>query len=129
MKDLVIIGAGGFGRELYEMLWDVFSPERYRFKGFLAQDDGRLADFGISEPILADPERYEPTADDHFLLAIGSMEARRRTVETLEARDGAFVSFVHPLARVAATATIGAGAVIYPFAVVSNNASLRLMST
>ena len=36
--DLIIIGAGGFGRELHVMLWDSFSQEEYRFKGFLADE-------------------------------------------------------------------------------------------
>jgi sugar O-acyltransferase (sialic acid O-acetyltransferase NeuD family) len=124
MLDLVIVGAGGFGRELYEMLWDAFSPEQYRLKGFLAQDDGRLAQHGIEARVLADPEEYTPAATDRFLLAIGQMEARRRAVEALTGRGGQFVSLIHPLARVARTARVAAGAVIYPFAVVSNNASL-----
>jgi sugar O-acyltransferase (sialic acid O-acetyltransferase NeuD family) len=124
MENLIIIGAGGFGRELHEMLWDVFSPERYRFKGFLAQDDGQLSRYSISAPVLDDPERYEPAEEDRLLLAIGAMDVRRRAVEALESRGAQFVSFVHPLARVAKTAEIGRGAVIYPFAVVSNNASL-----
>ncbi len=124
MLNLLIIGAGGFGRELYEMLWDGLSPEDYRVGGFLAQDDGQLDKYGIEHRVVADPETYRPDPQDRFLLAIGAMEVRRRAVEALEAKGAQFVSFVHPLARVAATARIGVGAVIYPFAVVSNNASL-----
>lgn len=124
MKNLVIVGAGGFGRELYEMLWDAFSPTQYRFKGFLARDAGELERCGVAERVLADPEQYRPEPDDRLLLAIGAMDARRRVVDALESAGGEFVSFVHPLARVAATAELGVGAVIYPFAVVSNRASL-----
>lgn len=124
MKQLVIIGAGGFGRELLEMIPDVFPEDRYTVKGFLAQDDGGLADYGIDVPVLADPLVYEPDASDRFLLAIGYMDVRRATVQALEAKGGQFETFVHPLARVARTAQIGRGAVVYPFAVVSNNARL-----
>ena len=56
MLDLIIIGAGGFGRELLSMLEDVFDPQHYRFKGFLAQDPDALSKFGVQAPVLADPE-------------------------------------------------------------------------
>jgi sugar O-acyltransferase (sialic acid O-acetyltransferase NeuD family) len=124
MKNLIIVGAGGFGRELYEMLWDVYSPAEYRFKGFLARDPVDLAPDGVTEAVLGDPEEYRPDPQDRLLLAIGLMDVRRRAVESLEGRGGTFDSFVHPLARVAATAQVGLGAVIYPFAVVSNRVSL-----
>ncbi len=123
-QDLIIVGAGGFGRELLEMLADVFPVERFHFKGFLARDASDLRSHGIEADVLGDPEDYQPTSNDRFLLAIGDIDARRRTVESIQSRGGQFVSFVHPLARVAATATIGPGAVIYPFAVVSNQSSL-----
>src|SRR5690606_25618983 len=97
---------------------------QYRFKGFLARDAGELERCGVAERVLADPEQYRPEPDDRLLLAIGAMDARRRVVDALESAGGEFVSFVHPLARVAATAELGVGAVIYPFAVVSNRASL-----
>jgi sugar O-acyltransferase (sialic acid O-acetyltransferase NeuD family) len=122
--NLLIVGAGGFGRELYEMLWDALPRDQYTFKGFLAQDVVDLRPYGIDAPVLADPEKYRPQSDDRLLLAIGQMDARRRVVESLQARGGQFASFIHPLARVASTARVGNGAVIYPFAVVSNNASL-----
>lgn len=127
MLDLVIVGAGGFGRELYEMIGDVFPSDEYRVKGFLGlvQGDGGLGDFGINLPVLDDPEAYQPQPNDRFLMAIGYMDVRRRVAEALESKGGQFISFVHPLARVAKTARVGEGAVIYPFAVISNAASLE----
>lgn len=77
MLDLVIVGAGGFGRELYEMIGEVFPANEYRMKGFLAKDDGALRSHGIDLPVLGDPEEYEPEVTDRFLLAIGYMEVRR----------------------------------------------------
>jgi len=125
MQNLVIVGAGGFGREVLEMLWDGLSAAEYRLKGFLAQDSACLDGYGVDLPVLADPEKYEPQPDDRFLLAIGHMEARRRVVESLESRGGRFVTFVHPQARVARTARLGEGAVVYPFAIVSNSTVLE----
>jgi acyl-[acyl carrier protein]--UDP-N-acetylglucosamine O-acyltransferase len=53
------------------------------------------------------------------------MDARREIYESITNRGGTFASFVHPKALVASTARIAAGAVIYPFAIVSNASSLE----
>jgi sugar O-acyltransferase (sialic acid O-acetyltransferase NeuD family) len=107
------------------MLWQGLSRSEYRFKGFLAQEDGRLAELGVHATILSSPEKYPPRPEDRFLLAIGQMDARRRTVDQLESRGGQFISFIHPQAHLASTAQIGVGAVVYPFSVVSNRARLE----
>ena len=124
-ENIIIIGAGGFGRELYEMLWDVFDQSTHEFKGFLAQDDESLRDDGLESTWIGDPEEYQPTDGDRFIMAIGYMDVRRHVYETLRQKGGQFPPFVHPKALVASTATIGAGAVIYPFATVSNGSVLK----
>lgn len=118
--DLIIMGAGGFGRELHEMLWHGFSKDEYNFKGFLADNsDEKAAKLG---PLVGSPEDYEPKDSDRFLLAIGYMDVRERLTKMLKDRGGQFASYIHPSAYIAATSTIGEGAVIYPFSVVSNAA-------
>lgn len=121
---ILIVGAGGFGRELHEMLWQAFSPEQYRFKGFLAHDDKSLKAAGLNVDFYGDPQEYTPQPNDRFLMAVGYMDARRDIFETLTDRGGKFASFVHPKAVIASTADIGVGAVIYPFAIVSNASTL-----
>jgi sugar O-acyltransferase (sialic acid O-acetyltransferase NeuD family) len=130
MHDLVIVGAGGFARELAAMIWDVFPREQYRLKGFL----GRTADMAPRSPadqpippalpLLGDPAEYQPQPDEQFLLAIGAMPARAALVRRLEEQGAQFSSFVHPKAHIASTAHFSRGAVIYPWAVVSNSARL-----
>lgn len=120
--DLIIIGAGGFGRELHTMLWDGISRDEYQFKGFLANESNdRVETHG---PVIGSPEDYQPQKNDRFLLAIGAMEVRARLTQLLTDRGGQFASFVHHTAYIADNATVGVDAVIYPFAVVSNAASV-----
>lgn len=121
-RQLIIVGAGGFGRELHAMLWDYFSQNQYAFKGFLADASTDCSD--ALGPVLDSPDAYTPETDDCFLLAIGSMPVREAVTKAICDKGGEFVSFVHPLAYVAATSSIGRGAVIYPYAVVSNRAEL-----
>lgn len=120
MLDVIIVGAGGFGREIHQLLPACLPGDKYRFKGYLGRDQGVSADLNVEKLTLADPERYRPQSADRFVLAIGDMDARKRTVESLVARGGQFVSLIHPLALIADTAKLGEGVLIYPFAVVSN---------
>ena len=122
MRDIVIVGAGGFGRELHSLLWDCFSKDQYRFKGFLAKQKDELNGYDIDAPVLDDPDQYRPAAADVCLLAVGHIGSRRRIVESLTGKGAEFVSMIHPTALIADSAKIGKGAVIYPFASVSNRA-------
>ena len=124
MWDVIIVGAGGFGREIRQLLPACLPSDKYRFKGYLGRDQGVNADPTAKRLTLADPERYQPRPADRFALAIGDMDARKRTVECLIAKGGQFVSLVHPQSLVAESATLGEGVVIYPFAVVSNEAAI-----
>ena len=124
MIDIVIVGAGGFAREIETLLPTFLEGTPHRLKGFLGKDQGVPSEFDVSDRILADPERYTPEANDRLVLAIGNMDARRRTVEALEDKGGEFLTLVHPTAYVAPTASLAAGVLVYPFACVSNNAKL-----
>ena len=124
MQDIIIVGAGGFGREVCGWLWDCFSRKESRLKGFLSRDKNALDGFQSDVPVLGDPEEFKPAPDDRFILAIGDMDARRRTVESLCNRGAIFLSMIHPTAVVAPTARLAKGIVIYPFATVSNNTVL-----
>lgn len=124
MYNVVIVGAGGFARELKWLLPDCLDESKYRFKGYLGKDQGAGPDAEVQRLTLADPESYDPQPNDRFVLAIGSMDHRRRIVESIVDRGGQFVSLIHPRALVASSAKLGAGVVLYPFAVVSNEATL-----
>ena len=118
-SDIVIVGAGGFAREVHTWLPDVYPADKHQFKGFLGRDDSI-----VPGTILGDPLGYSPEPDERFILAIGDIEVRKKVCETLREKRAEFIHFVHPTSLIAPSATIGIGAVIYPFAVVSNQATL-----
>ena len=64
--DIVIIGAGGFAREVHGMLWECFSRDHYRLKGFRGLDDKDLRRTSVQEPLLGDPDQYQPAANDRL---------------------------------------------------------------
>lgn len=116
--DLIIVGAGGFAREIEAWLPEVYPAETYRFKGFL----GRMSD--SSAAVIADPCEYSPVASDRFILAIGDIDVRQIVINALEAKGAEFLNFIHPTSHLAPSSRIGRGAVIYPFALTSNSAVL-----
>jgi len=123
-RRILIVGAGGFGREVCHWARDAWPAWADRIAGFLSAD-ARILD-GHHHPlqVLGDPAHFVPEPDDAFVLAIGIPGTRRRVAESLAARGGSFLTLVHPTAVVASTATLGAGTIICPGAVVSDSVVL-----
>jgi len=124
MFDLVIVGAGGFGREVYHWARSAFDSGTHRLKGFLSNRPDDLAgrDFGAS--LLGDPDSYGIGPNDRFLLAVGDPTLKRSLAERLRGRGALFATLVHSTAVVAPTARLGEGVVLCPFATVSDAVEL-----
>ena len=127
MKNLIIIGAGGFAREVYwhaKKSWG-FGVD-WQIKGFLDGDVKLSAqDYELlPEKVLGDVESYKICADDVFTCAVGSPKIRRRLVEKILSRGGEFINIISELAEIVSTAKIGRGVIISPFVGVSDKAQL-----
>lgn len=122
MKNLLIIGARGWGREV---LWAFQSGSDISIKGFLDDDthalDGLRGDF---PPIISSVEEYEVQPDDVFFCALGSPEYRNKYVNIIECKGGHFVSFISPQAKISPNAVIGEGSFIGPLSVISDNVNI-----
>jgi len=120
VRRILIVGAGGFGREVLQWARDAWPDDRYRIAGFLSADadilEGSACDLGI----VATPDTYEPAPGDKLLLAIGVPYARRQVAEALLARCAEFLTLIHPTAIVALSARIGEGSILCPFALASD---------
>jgi sugar O-acyltransferase (sialic acid O-acetyltransferase NeuD family) len=119
---IIIVGAGGFGREVLQWARDAWPEYASRIAGFLSAERDRLICHDGSLEIIGDPESYEPQTSDALLLAIGIPIVRRQVAESLMSRGAKFLTLVHPTAIVAPTAAIGEGAIICPYAIVSDSA-------
>jgi len=123
MKNLIIIGAGGFGREV--MCWAGTCSDHgkiSRIKGFLDDNPAALRGIEAGVPIIADVDSYEPKRGDLFVCAIGHPRLRRSIHQRITERGGNFATLVHPSAIVGERAQIGSGVIICPYAVVSVDA-------
>jgi sugar O-acyltransferase (sialic acid O-acetyltransferase NeuD family) len=121
---IIIVGAGGFGREVLQWACHAWPEHVSKIAGFLSADPDKLNGHATSLPILGSPEDFEPQPTDGLLLAIGVPGARREVAERLETRGGRFLTLLHPGAIVAASCSIGAGSIICPFAMISDGVRL-----
>ena len=127
MKHLIIIGARGFGREVYYMALTTkaYLSGEYDIKGFL--DDNPDAFKGLNgnyPPILGPVETYNPLPDDVFICALGDGKWRKHYAEIIESRKGEFISIIAPTSRVNRTAMIGKGSIIGPNNIISDNVTI-----
>lgn len=115
MKQLVIIGAGGMGRTLYDMAKEsVGYGTEYEIKGFLDDNLSALTKFENYPPMLGTVSGYRPQADEVFVCSIGG-RARRKCMEELIAKGGQFLTMIHNTARVGTNVQVGEGTVIGAF--------------
>jgi sugar O-acyltransferase (sialic acid O-acetyltransferase NeuD family) len=125
MIDVVIVGAGGFGREVLQYVRDTYDPvSDVRVKGFLDDDPDAARHIDLGVPVLGTTGDYEPAPADRLLIAVGEPSLRRSLRERLHDRGARFFSLIHPLAYVAPTARVGVGCIISPFATVGTLADI-----
>ena len=116
MKKLLILGAGGYGKTVLDLVQQLGCYDKVAFL-----DDGRTG-----SNVLGRCEEYRLFADDHTQMypAFGNNEIRMRWLETLEEEGISVPSLVHPCAYVSPTAKIGAGSVVLPMAVVNTGVTV-----
>ncbi|NQW49258.1 MAG: acetyltransferase [Planctomycetes bacterium] len=123
-RRILVVGAGGFGREVVRWALDAWPEWTTRIVGFLSDDLGRLDGFNTPYRIVGTVHDHVPEAGTAYLLAIGVAYARRTVAEHLCRQGASFVSLVHPSAVVSDSAVIGTGSIICPYAVVSESSTL-----
>lgn len=121
MKRCLVVGAGGFGREMLSWALQVVQGE-WSIAGFLDRNPAALAARNFPFGIVGDPDTWQPSEDDVFVAAIGDPETRLRVCTGLQSRGARFVTIVHPTVQLGLNARIGEGCVLAPFALVSVDA-------
>ncbi len=125
MFDLIILGAGGNGREVCEMCDEIFKDSQdYRIKGFLSDVLDILDGFDVGYPLLGTIKDYKIQPNDRFILAIGDVHGRRKIAEDILKSGGKFLTLISPDAKVYKSAKIGQGVIIFPFAHIGANAEV-----
>lgn len=121
MRDLFIVGAGGFGREAVWTVERINAAQQqpvWRVVGFADDDPSKASGNFEGYPLLGSVEKASkdfPGAS--VFIAIGDNESRRRIYAQLRGFD--FPAFIDPSAQVSPTTEFKHGTFIAPEAVVS----------
>ncbi|MCA9564790.1 MAG: NeuD/PglB/VioB family sugar acetyltransferase [Myxococcales bacterium] len=122
--DLVIVGAGGFGREVFQHALDARKAGApLDVIGFLDDRPDALEGFDLPVGVLGsfNDERY---LSSRVVIALGDQAERLRLREAVSAVGGELVSVIHPTAYVAESSRLGVGLVIGPGVYIGINASV-----
>lgn len=127
MKHLIIIGARGFGREIYRTFINTnpYISKEIDVKGFL--DDKADALDGLKgewPPIIGAVETYNIQEDDVFFCALGDSHWRKHYAELISGKGGKFINIIHKTALVSPVASMGEGCIIGAYTNVSPNVTI-----
>lgn len=128
MTRVLLCGGGGFGLEVLEYLRS--DVQAGALPG--VEIAGLLNDTAVCEvleahpglPFLGSPQEYTPSADDAVLIALGSVDLRRRMADTLAARGARLFTYAHRSAWVSPSARLAPGVLVCPHSIVNAGAEL-----
>ena len=122
MKRLLIMGAGGCGREVLQWALDINTQEkRWDEFGFLDFDETILNGKKVSAPIIGNDDTYIIGSEDEFICAVGNGILRKKIINKMEKRGAKFITLIHPTAKVADSAFVGRGSILYPYSIISTD--------
>jgi len=122
MKNLIIVGAGDFGREVLD--WALAIPEKKRdwnVVGFLDDNPDALTSYDTGLEILGCTSTYKPQKNDVFVIAIGEPASRKKIARLLAERGGTFTQVIHPSAVIGSRCKLGIGTIICPRVVITTD--------
>lgn len=119
MKNLIIIGAGGMGRSVYNTaLQCVGYNEDYQIKGFIDDNLHALEHFNGYPPVIGKIMDYQIQIDDVFVNALGDIANKKECIKKMLDRGADFLTLIHPTTLVNSNAQLGKGCLIDSFSVI-----------
>lgn len=112
-KDLIIVGAGGFGLEALSLAESINRIEsRWNIRGFLSDVpdvlEGRDCDYGIIGTI----QDWQPSENEVFAIGISSPAGKQKVVGLLKSRGAEFVTLVNPRTVIPRHVQLGEGCIV-----------------
>lgn len=120
MKHLIIIGARGFGREIYNLAIECDGYGRdFIVTGFLDDKSDALDGYEDYPSILGAVEDYNIQENDIFVCALGDVFYKKKYVQMVLDKNGEFMTLIHPNAYISKNVKVGTGCIICRNALIS----------
>lgn len=122
MKDIYIVCAGGFGREVYHLICEINKSAVkdgkdpvYNIKGFLSDVTVELDKRYIHADIVGKIQDWEPQNDEVYAIGIADPDAKERLTTLLKSKGASFETLISPRAYIPDDAIIGEGCILNPY--------------
>ena len=124
MKNLIIVGAGGMGRTLYDMACESAGYKtKFLIKGFLDDNLQALKGFENYPPLLGSITDYQPKTDEVFVCSMGG-DVKKKCIELILEKGGEFWSLVHNTARIGTNVQLGIGNIVGAYTSIGADATI-----
>jgi len=121
---IVILGAGGFAREVAELIHDLGPHCGFELLGFIDRDDSRAGEVQNGVEILGTIERVSGVEGLTAVPGSGELRIRKRQLAEIAAAGLASPSLVHPSVIMSRSVELGPGCIVCSGAVVSTNVTI-----
>lgn len=122
LKEIIIIGASGFGRELLQWIKEINEVElKWKIKGFIDDNLNALDGYECDYPVLGTIKDWQVSENEVFVIGIAEPHIKEKIVKSMLDKGAEFVSVIHPLARISEFCKIGKGLVMYPYSSIGPN--------
>jgi len=130
MKDIIIVGASGFGREVLRLIENINDvTPTWNVLGFLDDNpkalDGVECEYGIVSSI----KEWSPKEEVWLACALAFPKVKLKVVEMLKKRGAQFATLIHPSAVINPRSSIGEGTLITNNSSISDNARVGAFCT
>lgn len=130
MKDIIIVGASGFGREVLRLIENINEARpTWNILGFLDDNPNALDGVECEYRIIGSIQQWQPKDSQYLACALAFPGVKKKVVELLKERGAEFATLIHPNAVVNPRSTIGEGTIITNNCSISDNAHVGFFCT
>ncbi len=113
MKDIIIVGASGLGREIADWIEDINEvAPTWNVLGYLDDNLEALNGYPSDFKVIGRISEWEPKPSQWFACGLAFPEVKRHCVGLLQSKGAKFATIIHPTAIISKYAEIGEGTVI-----------------
>lgn len=125
MKDLYIIGAGGFGREVAWIVERINSIKpTWNLKGFIDDNETLWGSKEGEYHVFGGCEYLSALEDVYAVCAVGSSNVRKKIIEKLKDTSVKFATLVDPSVLYSNSVKIGEGAIVCAGTIITVNVNI-----
>lgn len=125
MKNLIIVGAGGFGRDLYYIIMDSIGYNiDFKILGYIDDNLDVMKGFSGYPKLLGKISDHEILEDQIYICSIGNIGLKHFIIESLISKGAFFINIIHSTARIAKSSYLGKGVIIGPLVSIGANSEI-----